>query len=74
MHESRRHDLDYDREIITMITDKVYIYNMQQADFYMTQGLIPVGAGIGKLGHAYVRFEKNVLYETLFAQWCKRTA
>jgi len=46
-----------------------YIYNMQQGDFYLKNGLMPIGSGTGKKGDAYLLFSNTNKLQNIFRRW-----
>ena len=50
-----------------------YIYNPIQSIYFIKNGLIPVEIGTGKLGHAYLKFERNKTCTRVFDNWCNRS-
>jgi uncharacterized protein (DUF1919 family) len=49
-----------------------YIYNSAQADYFITQGYLPIHIGIGKYSDVYIQFERNENTETAMKKWRKR--
>lgn len=55
-----------------MKSNKVYIYNLKQADYYMRNGVKPLDKGIHNVtGRRYYVFD---YYETrlVYDKWCKK--
>lgn len=48
---------------------KRYIYNMAQANYFLSRGCKAIGAGVSKNEHTYIVFEYNELFEEAFIQW-----
>lgn len=49
---------------------KFYLYNFNQIDFFIKNGLTPIGSGYGKNRDAYVVFVRNIKSEEVFGKWC----
>ncbi|MBS4893830.1 MAG: hypothetical protein KHZ90_08645 [Veillonella parvula] len=56
-----------------MMNKKFYIYNFVQVDFFLQNGLIAIGAGIGKSGKPFVVFVRDQKCEEVFSRWCERS-
>ena len=50
-------------------TDIYYIYNMLQSDFYIKNGIMPTGTGLGNKGDAYLIFKNTNKLQEVFARW-----
>ena len=48
-----------------------FIYNYLQADFFIKNGLCPVGCGKGGKGDIFVRFRRDEEAERVFYEWRK---
>ena len=55
-----------------MIKEYRYIYNMQQASFYIQNGLEPIGCGIGDKKEIYIKFKDSEELQYIFNQWIDR--
>ena len=52
-----------------------YIYNPEQADFFIKNGATVLGAGKGKFNDVYVKFARTKKEEEIFNKWaeiCKK--
>lgn len=49
--------------------EKRRIYNMTQADFFIQNGCVPVGAGVSKNNHAFVMFIYDDNFEETYQKW-----
>lgn len=50
----------------------IYVYNMKQANFYLSKGVMPVGCGVNSVtDRAYIVFDKESCYEA-FLEWIDR--
>ncbi|MED3562222.1 hypothetical protein [Bacillus xiapuensis] len=48
-----------------------YIYNPNQADYFLKSGLQVIEIGKGAKGDIYIKFIRNEKSEEIFTQWCK---
>jgi len=48
----------------------VFIYNLRQADFYFSKGIIPLNVGVGNKKDTYVKFSKSDELMSAFKEWC----
>jgi len=48
----------------------VFIYNLCQADFYFSKGILPLNVGVGSKKDTYVKFAKSDELMTAFKEWC----
>ncbi|MFT8312939.1 MAG: hypothetical protein ABF633_01645 [Clostridium sp.] len=55
-----------------MIKDFRYIYNMEQANFYLKNGLVPVGFGTGVKQDVYIKFKDCERLQEIFKNWMDR--
>ena len=49
-----------------------YIYNFNQANFYMQSGIKPFEVGIGKKGEPYIKFKNTIELQAAFTKWMNR--
>jgi hypothetical protein len=49
-----------------------YIYNPEQADYFIKNGLQVVGAGKGQLKDIYFKFIRDEQAEEVFTRWVER--
>ena len=49
-----------------------YIYNIEQANFFIKEGLSVVEVGIGKKKDVYIKFVRNYVSELVFTKWTNR--
>lgn len=47
-----------------------YIYNIEQANFFMLNGIVAIGTGFGKQGDLYIKFPRDFKSEEVFDRWC----
>lgn len=55
-----------------MVKEFRYIYNMEQANFYLQNGLTPIGVGIGGKNEVFLKFIDGEVLQTVFKKWCAR--
>ena len=48
----------------------VFIYNLCQADFYFSKGILPLNVGVGSKKDTYVKFAKSDELMIAFKEWC----
>jgi len=48
----------------------VFIYNMRQAEFYFSKGIMPLSVGVGSKKDTYVKFAKSDELMSAFKEWC----
>jgi len=46
-----------------------YIYNLVQANFYISNGIKPLEVGKGNRGDIYLKFPRNEKSEEVFSRW-----
>jgi hypothetical protein len=49
-----------------------YIYNPDQADYFIKNGLLVIGAGKGKFNDFYYKFVRDEQAEEVFKKWVER--
>lgn len=52
--------------------DYFYIYNIQQARFFLNKGLIPIDIGIGNRKEVFLKFIRDQKSEEIFFEWSNR--
>ena len=50
--------------------EAVFIYNLRQADFYFSKGILPLNVGVGSKKDTYVKFAKSDELMVAFKEWC----
>ncbi|MDF2884967.1 MAG: hypothetical protein K0R54_5538 [Clostridiaceae bacterium] len=55
-----------------MIKEFRYIYDMNQANFYLQNGQIPVCFGKGGRNDIYIKFKDSEELQKIFKQWMDR--
>lgn len=50
-----------------------YIYNLEQANFFLQKGLVPIEVGLGTMKTMFVRFRRDDEAERVFTQWCNKS-
>lgn len=50
-----------------------YIYNLEQANFFINNNIPIIKVGKGKDGDFYVKFPRNNHSEEVFTLWCNRS-
>lgn len=59
-------------EEIMKMKEFIYIYNLQQANFYLQNGVIPVEIAKSELnGRTYAKFKRSETKQ-IFDKWCLR--
>lgn len=48
----------------------VFIYNLNQAEFYFKKGIMPLSVGVGSKKDTYVKFAKTDELQSIFKEWC----
>jgi hypothetical protein len=54
------------------VKDYRYIYNMDQANFYLENGQVPVEFGVGAKNDIYVKFKDSKELQNTFHEWVSR--
>lgn len=54
------------------VKDFRYIYDMNQANFYLDNGQVPVGFGVGGKNDVYVKFKDSEKLQNVFHKWMDR--
>lgn len=49
-----------------------FIYNPEQARFFIEHGLVPVFIGQGNKGDTFLQFKRNDEAEKVFTLWCNK--
>lgn len=49
-----------------------HIYNLGQANFFISNGLVPLMVGKSNGGSVYVKFVRDEEAENVFIKWCSR--
>lgn len=52
--------------------DYFYVYNIQQARFFIKNGLVPTDVGIGTKREVFIKFVRNQEAEDVFTKWVNR--
>jgi hypothetical protein len=52
--------------------DFYFIYNPDQCNYYLANGLIPIKFGYGKEGDAYLKFRNSEQLQEIFKRWSGR--
>lgn len=47
-----------------------YIYNLAQANYFISKGLVPLLVGKSSSGNVYIKFVRNEKAEMVFTKWC----
>ncbi|UZW14340.1 hypothetical protein OSC52_00265 [Clostridium pasteurianum] len=55
-----------------MIKEFRYIYNMEQANFYIQNGLVPVEVGTGAKKDVFLKFKDGEELQMVFKLWMER--
>lgn len=56
----------------TIIKDFRYIYDMNQANFYLQQGQVPVECGTSTKNNVYIKFKDSEELQRIFHKWMDR--
>lgn len=49
-----------------------YIYNLGQANYFISNGLVPIMVGKSDSGTVYIKFVRDEEAENIFTKWCNR--
>lgn len=49
-----------------------YIFNISQANYYLENGLIPIGFGVGSKKDVYIKFKDSKELQDVFSKWMDR--
>lgn len=49
-----------------------YIYNLAQANYFISNGLIPLMVGKSQSGMVFIKFIRDKTAEDIFTKWCKK--
>ena len=50
----------------------IYLYNLDQAEFYFSKGITPLKVGKGTRGDTFVQFLNSDEVQSAFDEWCNR--